>query len=116
MRNKTKQLFYKYITTPIARTLDFINIPKRIEIKKRQKAIAERNKMEYIEQTTKILLDTDIQEHLNKGEVPHPLMLPILIAKKIDIAYEIFYEKKRKGYFDELNCMIINDEDLKIEN
>ena len=106
MKNETKQLFYKYITTPIANILDFINVPKRIKIKERQKAIAEKNKMEYIEQTTKILLDTEIQEHLNKGEVPHPLMLPILISKMIDIAYEMFYEKKRNGDFDELNLLI----------
>lgn len=37
-----KQIFYTVITNPIAKVLDFVNIPKRIELKKTQK----RNRLE----------------------------------------------------------------------
>lgn len=104
--NKTKQRFYDYVTRPIAKALDFINIPKRIELRKRQKSLALDNKCQYIAMTSKLLMEQDLQEHANKGEVPHPLMLPILIAKHIDTAYQMFEEKKRNGDFDELNIMI----------
>lgn len=114
MRNETKQLFYKYVTTPIARVLDAINLPKRIKLAKMRRKLALQNKHDYIEQTAKILLETELQEKLNEGMIPNPLALPIIISNKIDLATEMFYEKKQNGYFDELNCMIKNDEELTI--
>lgn len=104
--NEMKQSFYKYVTTPIAKILDFVNIPKRIEIEKRQRKIALDNKCQYIEITSKLLLEQDIQEHMAKGEAPHPLFLPLLIAKKIEEAEQMFYEKKKNGDFDELNILL----------
>lgn len=106
MNFETKQKFYKYVTTPIARTLDAINIPKQIKLAKKRRKLAHDNKCAYIEQTSRILLETDIQEHLNKGEIPNPLAIPILIDKHTQRAIEMFYEKKQNGDFDELNLLI----------
>ena len=106
MKNTTKQWLFKYVTTPIAKTLDFINIPKQIKLQRKRRQIAEDNKRAYIEQTTKILMETDIQEHLNMGMIPNPMAIPILIDKHTQRAIEMFYEKKQNGDFDELNLMI----------
>ena len=106
MKKETKQLLFKYVTTPIARVLDIINIPKQLKLHKKRRKIAEDNKRDYIEMTSKILFETDIQEHLNKGEIPNPLAIPILIDKHTQRAIEMFYEKKQNGDFDELNCML----------
>lgn len=32
-----KQIFYTVITNPIAKVLDFVNIPKQLELRKRRK-------------------------------------------------------------------------------
>lgn len=104
--NNKKQLFYKYVTTPIAKVLDFVNVPKQIELRKRRNKIAEMNKCEYIQTTSKVLFETELQEHLNIGEIPHPLALPIIIERNIQKATEMFYEKKKNGDFDELNLLI----------
>lgn len=101
-----KQFFYKYVTTPIAQAIDFINIPKQIRLKERRKALAFSNKMEYIETTSKLLFEQDIQEHMAKGLMPNPLLIPILISKHIDKAYAMFEEKKKNGDFDELNILL----------
>lgn len=106
MKKETQQLLFKYVTTPIARVLDMINIPKQLKLHKIRRRIAEDNKRDYIEMTSKILFETDIQEHLNKGEIPNPLAIPILIDKHTQRAIEMFYEKKQNGDFDELNCML----------
>lgn len=106
MKNEMKQLLFKYVTTPVARVLDVINIPKTIKLRRRRRQIAEENKRAYIEQTTKILMETDIQEHLNQGMIPNPMAIPILIDKHTQRAIEMFYEKKQNGDFDELNLMI----------
>lgn len=106
MKKETQQLLFKYVTTPIARVLDMINIPKQLKLHKIRRRIAEDNKRAYIEMTSKVLLETDIQEHLNKGEIPNPLAIPILIDKHTQRAIEMFYEKKQNGDFDELNCML----------
>ena len=106
MKKETKQLLFKYVTTPIARVLDMINIPKQLKLHKKRRKIAEDNKRAYIEMTSKMLFETDLQEHLNKGEIPNPLAIPILIDKHTQRAIEMFYEKKQNGDFDELNCML----------
>lgn len=106
MKKETKQLLFKYVTTPIARVLDMINIPKQLKLYRKRRKIAEDNKRAYIEMTSKVLLETDIQEHLNKGEIPNPFAIPILIDKHTQRAIEMFYEKKQNGDFDELNCML----------
>lgn len=106
MKKTTKQWLFKYVTTPIAKTLDVINIPKAIKLHRKRKRIAEDNKRAYIEMTSKVLFETDLQEHFNKGEVPNPLAIPILIDKHTQRAIEMFYEKKQNGDFDELNCLI----------
>jgi glucose-6-phosphate isomerase len=106
MNNKVRQWFYMYITTPIARVLDIINIPKQIKVYKKRKKLANDNKWTYITQTTKVLLETDIQEHLNKGEIPNLLAMPYLMDKHTMRAIEMFYEKKQNGDFDELNLML----------
>lgn len=104
--NEMKQKFYRYVTTPIAKVLDFVNIPKRMEIQKRQRKIAFDNKCQYIGITSKALIEQDLQEHASRGELPHPLLLPLLIAHHIDTAYKMFDEKKKNGDFDELNIML----------
>lgn len=101
-----KQIFYTVVTNPIAKVLDFVNIPKRIELKKRRKEIAWKNKKDYIETTVNVLMETDIQEMINKGLPPHPLILPLMIMKNIDKAEGMFAEKKKNGDFDELNIML----------
>lgn len=101
-----KETIYKYVTQPIAIFLDFINIPKRIQLEKRKNAIRLSNKADYIEELSKILLEEDLQKHAEIGVFPHPLLLPILINKHIDKATQMFYEKKRNGYFDDLNILI----------
>ena len=106
MKNKTRQWLYKYITTPIARVLDIINVPKQVKLYKKRKLLANDNKWAYIKQTTQILIETDIQEHLNRGEVPNPLAMPYLMDKHAMRAIEMFYEKKQNGNFDELNLML----------
>lgn len=106
MKKETQQLLFKYVTTPIARVLDLINIPKQLKLHRKRRRIAEDNKHAYIMITTKVLLETDIQEHLNKGEIPNPLAIQMLIDKHTQRAIEMFYEKKRNGDFDELNCML----------
>lgn len=110
MLNKKKQWFYKYVTTPIAKTMDFVNIPKQIKLRKIRSKIAEANKHDYIETTSKILFETEVQEKMAMGMIPNPLMLPVLIEKQIQRATEMFYEKKALGYFDELNIMVVNDD------
>ena len=104
--NTLKQAFFKYVTNPIAKTIDLLNVPKQIELKKRRKAIALKNKMDYIETTSKVLFETELQEMANQGILPNPLLLPIIIARHVETAQEMFDEKKKNGYFDELNLMI----------
>ena len=101
-----KQFFYKYITTPIAKTIDFINVSKQIKLRRRRKAIALKNKSDYIETTAKILLDTEIQQKMNEGLYPNPLFFHILVAQNINKAIIMFNEKKAHGDFDELNIML----------
>jgi len=101
-----KQIFYTVVTNPIAKILDFVNIPKQIELKKRRKEIAWKNKKDYIETTVNVLMETDIQEMINKRLPPHPLILPLMIMKNIDKAEGMFAEKKKNGDFDELNIML----------
>ena len=101
-----KQNFYKYVTNPIAKVLDFCNIPKRIELNRRRKAIANKNMMDYIETTSKVLFETELQEQLNEGKLPNPIMLPLIIAEHVEKAHKMFYEKKKNRDFDELNIML----------
>lgn len=51
-------------------------------------------------------METDIQEMINKGIPPHPLILPLMIMHNIDKAEGMFAEKKKNGDFDELNIMV----------
>ena len=104
--NEMKQKFYRYVTNPMAKLLDFVNVPKRRKLEKLRKRIALENKVSYIEMTSKLLIEQDLQEHAELGETPNPLLLHILIAKHIDKACEMFEEKKRNGDFDELNIML----------
>lgn len=101
-----KQIFYTVITNPIAKVLDFVNIPKQIELRKRRKAIAWKNKKDYIETTVNVLMEKEVQDIINKGLPPHPLILPLMIMHNIDKAEGMFAEKKKNGDFDELNIMV----------
>lgn len=101
-----KETIYKYVTQPIATFLDFINIPKRIQLEKRKNAIRLSNKADYIEELSKILLEEDLQKHALKGEYPNPKLIPLLIAVYVDKAYKIFNEKKKNGCFDEFTSVI----------
>lgn len=101
-----KQNFYKYVTNPIAKVLDFVNIPKQLELRKRRKEIAWQNKKDYIGTTVKVLMDEDVQDMMNKGLPPHPLILPLMIIHNIEKAEGMFAEKKKNGDFDELNIML----------
>ena len=104
--NILKQIFYRVVTQPIARILDFINIPKRQELKQRRDYIAEMNKNEYIQITSNIMFEAELQEKLNQGYIISPLVIPLVMEKHLYRAKRMFYEKKRKGYFDDLNLMI----------
>ena len=104
--NNLQQTFFKYITNPIAKTLDFLNLPKQIKLKKRREAIATKNRMDYIETTSRMLFETELQEMANQDMLPNPLLLPVIIARHVITAKEMFDEKKKNGYFDELNIMI----------
>lgn len=106
MKSEKLQWVYKNITQPIAKFIDFVNIPKRRKIAKMRRKIAHDNMIAYIEQTSNALLDADLQEHLNKGMIPNPLAIPLIVEKHILKAYEMFYKKKKNGDFDELNLMI----------
>lgn len=106
MRNEKLQWVFKYVTQPIAKVIDVVNIPKQIKLKKIRDKIAFENKQDYIQQTAKVLLETDLQEHLNQGMIPNPLAIPILINQHTQKAVEMFYEKKKNGDFDELNILI----------
>jgi len=101
-----KQIFYTVITNPIAKVLDFVNIPKQLELRKRRKAIAWKNKKDYIETTVNVLMEKEVQDMINKGIPPHPLILPLMIMHNIDKAEGMFAEKKKNGDFDELNIMV----------
>ena len=101
-----KQLFFRFITQPIAKILDLVNIPKYKELKARRKRIAEMNKNEYIRITSGIMFETELIDNLNQGVMITPSVIPLLIEKNILRATEMFYEKKQLGYFDELNLMI----------
>ena len=68
--------------------------------------IAIKNRNDYIETTAKILLEEELQSKLNEGLIPNPLLFPIIIARNIDKAIDMYQEKKAEGYFDELNIMI----------
>ena len=104
--NNLRQNFYRYVTNPIAKILDFVNIPKQLELKRRRKEIAWQNKKDYIETTSKVLFETELQEQLNEGKLPNPIMLPLIIARHVEKAHKMFYEKKKNGDFDELNIML----------
>lgn len=106
MRNEKLQWVFKYVTQPIAKVIDAVNIPKQIKLKKIRDKIAFENKRDYIQQTTKVLLETDLQEHLNQGMIPNPLAIPMLIDQHTQKAIKMFYEKKKNGDFDELNLLI----------
>lgn len=106
MTTKLKQLFFIYVTTPIAKILEFINVDKYNKIKERRKILSEMNKMDYIIQISKILFDADIQKYINENKVILPHIFNYLLDKNIDKAYEMFYQKKQRGYFDELNLLI----------
>ena len=101
-----KQIFYTVITNPIAKVLDFVNIPKQLELRKRRKAIAWKNKKDYIETTVNVLMEKEVQDMINKKILPHPLILPLMIMHNIDKAEGMFAEKKKNGDFDELNIMV----------
>lgn len=101
-----KQIFYTVVTNPIAKILDFVNIPKQIELRKRRKGIAWKNKKDYIETTVNVLMEKEVQDMINKGIPPHPLILPLMIMHNIDKAEGMFAEKKKNGDFDELNIMV----------
>lgn len=101
-----KQIFYTVVTNPIAKVLDFVNIPKQLELKKRRKEIAWKNKKDYIETTVNVLMEKEVQDMINKGIPPHPLILPLMIMHNIDKAEGMFAEKKKNGDFDELNMMV----------
>ena len=104
--NKVKQVFFKYVTNPIATGLDYINIPKRIKLNRLHKKLAQANKNDYIQTTANLLMEKEIQEHMIKGEMPNPLLIPIILARHLETAYRMFEEKKANGDFDELNIMI----------
>ena len=104
--NKLTQQFYKYITTPIARCLDFINIPKRIKLERRRSKLALKNMNDFIDETTKILLEEELQSKLNEGKIPRPEAISYIIGRNLCKAICIYEEKKANGYFDELNIMI----------
>ena len=101
-----KQFFYKYITNPIAKFIDFWNIPKSMKIRKKRKKIADMNKNEYIQIVSNILLETELQEKYNQGLIPNPAFIPYMLEKHILRATEMFYEKKLRGDFDDLNILI----------
>ena len=101
-----KQIFYTVVTNPIAKILDFVNIPKQLELRKRRKEIAWKNKKDYIETTVNVLMEKEVQDMINKGIPPHPLILPLMIMHNIDKAEGMFAEKKKNGDFDELNIMV----------
>ena len=104
--NEVKQIFYKYITTPIAKCIDFVNIPKQIKIRSFRKRLALVNKNDYIEATARILIDKELQEKLNEGLIPNPAGMPYIIARNVEKALAMYNEKKKNGYFDELNILI----------
>lgn len=101
-----KQIFYTVVTNPIAKVLDFVNIPKQLELRKRRKEIAWKNKKDYIETTVNVLMEKEVQDMISKGIPPHPLILPLMIMHNIDKAEGMFAEKKKNGDFDELNIMV----------
>lgn len=101
-----KETFYKYFTRPLARFLDNINIPKKNKLKRLRAKIAMDNKVAYIEMTSKLLFEQDILEHEAQGMSPNPMLIPLLIAKHVCKAEEMFLEKKKNGDFDDLNILI----------
>lgn len=104
--NNLKQIFFRFITNPLAKGIDFFNIPKRIELSKKRKFLAWRNKKDYIETVTRVLIDEQLQRQLNSGGIINPILIPILVAIEMDKARQMFEEKKKNGDFDELNIML----------
>lgn len=101
-----KQLFFKYITNPIAKFLDFFNIKKRCLLEQKRNLIALHNRNDYIETTSKVLLETRIIKDISEGRRVDPIEVPEIIAECVQKAIQMFNEKKRIGDFDELNIML----------
>lgn len=94
------------VTRVLARIFDFLNFKKQIELRKRRRKIAIMNRNDFIETTAKMLLETELAGKASEGMIPNPLLIPVIIGRNVERAVEMFEEKKRNGYFDELNVMI----------
>lgn len=101
-----KQFLFKYVTTPIAKIIDFFNFSKREQIYGRRTLLALSNKREYIETTSKLLFEQDIQKYIIENKTIDPQILSIIAQINISKACQMFEEKKKNGDFDELNLMI----------
>ena len=101
-----KQLFFRFVTHPIARVLDLLNFKKQKELRERKKFLRQKNYESFMDETVKCLLDKEVQGFLNAGIVPPKFLFPLMIAKCVSQADKIFEEKKANGFIDDMNLIV----------
>lgn len=101
-----KQLFFRFVTQPIARVLDLLNFKKQKELRERKKFLRQKNYESFMGETVKCLLDKEVQDFQNMGIVPPPFLFPLMIAKCVSEADKIFEEKKANGFIDDMNLIV----------
>lgn len=101
-----KQLFFRFVTQPIARVLDLLNFKKQKELRERKKFLRQKNYESFMDETVKCLLDKEVQDFQNMGIVPPPFLFPLIIAKCVSQADKIFEEKKANGFIDDMNLIV----------
>lgn len=101
-----KQLFFRFVTQPIARVLDLLNFKKQKELRERKKFLRQKNYESFMDETVKCLLDKEVQDFKNMGIVPPPFIIPLMIAKCVSQADKIFEEKKANGFIDDMNLIV----------
>lgn len=98
VNTKLKQILYRF-TSIIAKVFDYFNFEKHNEIQRRRYKIANMNYKDFIETVTEIMF----QECLALGPVRNENLCRLYCKMQ---AAEIFWQKKKQGYFDDLNVMI----------
>ena len=101
-----KQLFFRFVTQPIARVLDLLNFKKQKELRGRKIFLRQKNYESFMDETVKCLLDKEVQDFKNIGIVPPPFLFPLMIAKCVSQADKIFEEKKANGFIDDMNLIV----------
>lgn len=98
-----KQLFYKYITQPLANFIDNLNVEKQLKLHAKRKILAARNHYDYIKMVSTLLTEQDFIKYQDDLTIEWG---KYLIDKNVRTAEQMFWEKKNAGDFDELNILI----------